>query len=1386
MSSTTSTGVTWQFERQWLEHRPNEEPVKVRTIDLSSYKCVAMLGAAGSGKTFESDRLADDERKAGKDVHFRRLAEHSGSSEELSCQLGRLAEGATKNTVIYLDALDEAMVPLRQSWLAIREWLKNVLRDTGAAVRISCRSAVWPEELTTVLDEYAGDGGFIRAILQPLTDNDIQTAAQVSNFDAAQFVAEIASRRAESLARQPLTLLMLFRIFEESERLPSTLSKLFEDGLRTLAADRYERFEIGTHLPFDPEELLAAAERLACYTILTGFDTVGLHDDTVDGSLKWIELSAINDGAASLNRKLLQAVGSSGLCDSESSASFRFGHRQFAEYLAGRRLARMLPHQARSLLASPAGWENGVAGPLRETASFAAMSNETLASWLARYDPEVVGLSDVADFGLRQIATCSLLDRVRKGHMTDELLSHGELELRGFQYENVEDDLRPMLQERAAGCDDVQEYVIQLIQSWQLASMSEDLAELALDETASNHIRVAAANALLNIGSDASRERLKPLADGVPGDENNELKGLAIRCNWPTRLTVPELLSKLTPRSNTSFFGSYFILLQELDGEGFCADGHLVDGLRWARCHVSRHGDSDPAHRIVIRMAHAALRRLDDPNVEAALVELLQHCASSHIPIPSPLSPLRTIESSWNGAEIELTTPLASEMTIRHQLIDALAKAAEEPLDLLRIADRTPGMRVLDDFRWLLRRGCDEVLPMVRRTCYLELARSLPWMTRSDYVDAWLLVREQEPVCSVLVCPILIHLESDQASRLREEWRLMHEPEESDTSTRLDHPPRELVLQYLTRAEAEDPRFFFNLCWVLTLEPTSTECSLERFLTRSPGWIEADDDTKCRIVDAAKRLLTSEEVDDHETCHEERLESILHGCMSAMWLVLEVDPAWFHSLRLSWWQRWCWYILRELRMHMHGETDDPKQTIFSMLYKAAPQSVRDVIVRLASCGGTGSDGLLPDLLQMTRRIRDPVLDEMLCQLLSNREVVASNIVAVARFVLSRAPGDATTICVSLLSESGPDDDESPAINAAVSLLFECVSDAWPQVSRFVRDNEQHGRQVLERFADDYETNRRIESLSVSQMGELAGHLVHLFPPENDPEHKGAYWFSPDDSARALRKQLISDLGNRDDLEAINALCRLEQRFGPQYPWLRRPRARAERSYRLSQWIPIPIDTISSMLSSQEMRLIRSEDDVLDGIVAALEDYARRIRQDGSVSVEDLWNRHGDSLPSPKAEEHVSSKLCGAVREYFKQYAITADREVEIHRRTTCAEGGEPGSELDVLVQASARGTSSGSGIRVPIEVKLSCNRQVKSGMKDQLFDRYIPQLGATHGLYVVIWMSIPDPEKLKSNHRPKWSTLEIARLELDEQANELSSRDQGFRVRALVLDAALR
>lgn len=1373
----TAESSTWQIKRIWSA-TTEVKTEELNTLDLSRFRGLVMLGAAGAGKTTEADRLADHEQLAGASVHSCRLAEFAESSTELRQHLAERSRGANERTVLYLDALDEAMVPARRRWLAIKRWVTEDLAGTDASIRITCRSAVWPSELTQVIRELVGSETTATAALLPLSDEDIHAAAASQGIAPAAFLDRIHSSDARTLADRPLSLRMLMRLHQSSHGLPASLRDLFQNGLELLASDPQDRHDIDAQNPLPPTELLAAAERLACYMILGGRDAVHLGDEPLPNQL------GRQDLAATISPRELDAIRQSGLSDSASPSSFRFAHRQFVEYLAGRRLGQLPTHQAKGLLAGADGWSTGVAGPLRETAAFAAMFNPGVAHWIATTDPDVIGLSDIADPGLRRAATLDLLDRFRRGDLTATQLRSADLEFRGLRYPDALADLRPVLTSRGDGCNDVLECAIELARSWQLSSLSDDLAELLLDSAVAMHARVAAGYALRDCGDATARQRLRPLIAGLPEDDEDQIKGIALHCMWPDHLSTPDLLRALTRARRPSLYGAYESFLLQLDRDEFAATGHLETGLRWAARQASDSPDTGARHRIAMRIAQAALHQLDDPVVSRELTALLKEWARQHT---SPLAWLPTdLLHGLSPAEQHDRAPLHANRGARRRLIDLLANDVQTRQHMMTIEHCTPGLCNTEDFRWLLDRACDDHYPKIARENYLHLAHLLPWDTSSENVDAWLRVCDDEPVKSILGNQRFVELASDQAKELRRRRKLLVDrARKREEVSPLAPPPSQRVAEALRLAETEDVRHFRRLCRDLTLESTSTQYRLQRFLTETPGWRQADSDMQARIVGAAKAYLSSPNVVS-ETATALLPKSLHVDVMGAMWLLLECDSPWLESRSDSWWGDWSWYVLRQLVPDLHGEPSESKRDTLRLLGANSPGTLRQEILALASGRNDGFEESLPGLLRLLTDIPYPELDEGMCAALRGGDIAEPSATAVAEFVLARAPSRSIPVCLDILraAPSGPTTN-AVAEHVAVSLLRKRPAETWDSMKTFLGQEEQRGRRVLRTFAHRLGDDPTA-SLTPHQLGELAGWLIELFAPESDPDHEGVHDVTPDDSARNLRGQLISRLARLENAEALTALRDLEGRFAHRYAWLRVLRVEAERALRLSRWSPLSVEVTAAVLGAASARLMRSENDVIDGIEYALEGYATALGRDGAESPEDLWNTARDVTPTPKAEEHASRKLCGAVRAYFRDYAMAADREVEIHRRqVTSSSGGEPGSELDILVQVPARGTVSGDAIRVPIEVKLSGNDEARTAVRAQLAERYMPQLGASHGVYVVVWMSLPRPDDLREHHRPKWPSIEAARAELRQEAERVS-KERGIHIRTIVIDGSLR
>lgn len=1379
----------WPIDRSWSVVNAQGNREQVHSRDLDRYRAAVLLGAAGLGKTFELKQLAEADRARGLDVRLVRLAELGQTPDGLASGFASLATSASADTVLYLDALDEVMVPVGTAGLVMTRWVSDTLVAAKPRLRISCRSAVWPPGVENAIRGVYGVDEYALAFLQPLSLEDVKRAASARGVDAVTFVREVEVAGVFPLAQQPLTLQMLLRLHATRGALPERRRDLFRDAMEELASEPHERMRNGTAVDVYLADLLEAAERLACYTLLSARDTIDLSDTPLSSALGVRELQRLPGGNRPLEPQLLRAIGRSGLCESDNPDRFRFAHRQFAEYLAGRRLAKLLPHQARALLGAGPGWQAGVAGPLREAAAFAAMESSDIASWVTDHDPEVVGLSDVADEALRRQATLNLLAKFRRHELTDLQVLPDRMELRGFQYDGAENDLQAVLKERQDGCEDVLECAVALIDSWGLGSISDALADLVLDVTAPLNSRKAAGYALAKAGTPEARQRLLPLIAGGPDDEDLDLKGLALRCNWPGGLTVPDLLSALTLPSRPNYFGAYASFLYSLHLDEFDARGHRLLGLRWARQFIRQHDDSEATSRIARRIAIAATDEIDEPGIAESLADLILDAAEMHA--GSPLMMRRRL--FLGDTETEDAAPVfAARPAARRKLIDAIAaRATKEQAHWWWAVGEIQGLLLPDDFPWLIERATALALPMVQRENYAKLAKTLPWRGSVAGIEAWFAARETEPIASQFPYPLSIALDSEEAAEARRDHAESERLSRPVRRKRLRPRPAKRVEQVLALSEIQDARFFLDLCRELTLEEYSFHYGFARFLTTTPGWMAADEGTRNRIINSAKRYLDAAS-DEPQSARNQPLTAILPGPMAAIWLVMECDPGWIDSLPEDWWRRWAWYILRELHPHLIGESEEPKQSLLRKLQERAPAEVRASLESLATSAGAGTRDLLQSLLGALDEIEDVELDALLSTLMVAGDIPDDRVGDVAEFILSRSGDQALAACLSRLDATEVTKREDAAIQAAVALLCEQTQVAWSSVFELLERRPDLAARVLgdsahgghSRFRRNLDEDRSgLADLPAGQIAELVSLLFEVFPGAA-PLHTRVYSPGPDDSARHLRDRLISRLGEQRDLEAVEALRALERKFGTKHPWLRRPRAAAERSYRLSRWVPLPPGVVAEVLSATGKRLVRSGRDAVDGVEAAITSYARDLRHDSPSDLEDLWNLPTQGPPTPKTEERVSDKLCIAVRRYFRDFAVVADREVQVFRRKLSpAAGGAPGSEVDLLCRVSPAGAVDGDAIAVPIEVKLAHNAEARTGLREQLFGRYMSELGTDFGVFVVAWMGA---QEAAGGYRPLWATPEAAREELEEQARQvMSSAPEILCIRVVVIDASL-
>jgi len=507
----------WAIERNWLL-RSNDNEHTFLTNQLAEFPAVCLLGSAGLGKSWEIRLLADHERQLGREVVSIDLGLAATSGHALREQLDSAVVDSGDECSLFLDGLDEAMIPERQAAAVVEDWITNGLQG-NKRLRIACRSAVWPGIVAESIYRRFPEEMECTVVLQPFSEDDIRQILEDEQISSDDAIDAIKQNGIFVLARQPLTLKLLLSEFRSAEGLSQSKFELFERSVIRMCQESVERDERGTTPDIPPDDLIEAAERLAIFSVTSGREEVvdlNSDPDAERSALTTIELSQL---PCSSDRKLyshlLRMLANTGLIVGLGGQQYGFLHRQFAEYLAGRRIALLPVFRARALLARDSGWPTGVAGPLRETAAVAASLCPKIADWISLHDPEIVGLSDIADEKLQRNAVKGLLTLFRKHKLTDSHLSRNAISLDGFCYTGVADDLRHVLQERGDGLQDVHACAIALAEAGNLEALADDIADLILDDSLPFDTRHDAGYALFRIGTEPAKKRLPSLIRNV-------------------------------------------------------------------------------------------------------------------------------------------------------------------------------------------------------------------------------------------------------------------------------------------------------------------------------------------------------------------------------------------------------------------------------------------------------------------------------------------------------------------------------------------------------------------------------------------------------------------------------------------------------------------------------------------------------------------------------------------------------------------------------------------------------------------------------------------------------------------------------------------------------
>ena len=570
--------------------------------EIQKTPCLILLGEPGIGKTTTlnseiktlENRIIESDDK----LFYKNLNEYGDENRLIrdifeSPEIQSWLKGQY-HLHLFLDSLDECFIDIPKLAIILQNQFHK-LKDHASrlSLRISCRTADWPETLKDEFGIIWSEKSVGVYELAPLRRKDVKEAAQVFGLDSSSFINAIEMKEIQSLAISPITLKFLLEEFKNKQQFPDTRSEFCLRGFKHLCTennpDRQATQQTGT---LSIAKRLALASRIAAVMIFCNRSSVYLQENISDSKETDLTLQMLQEGEETTGdhtfsfaeSDLREVVKYSALFSSRGPYRFGFAHQSYAEFLAARYLAshQFSIQQIKSLIQLSNDPNPMVIPQLKETTAWLCSIKPKVFQELIQSDPQSMLLSDITSMepGLCRDLVKSLLNHFEQQKIIDTDLGRYS-QYQKLKHPDLDSQLKPYIKDKTKHFL-VRRVAIDIAEECEVKSLQDLLAHVALDHLDDIHIRDQAAHAVSIIADDKTRLRLKPLAtEGQQDDKEDQLKGSALRALWPNHLSAQDIFDILTPPKQENFHGSYAGFLMNIHDQ--LKEEDLPSALKWAK-----------------------------------------------------------------------------------------------------------------------------------------------------------------------------------------------------------------------------------------------------------------------------------------------------------------------------------------------------------------------------------------------------------------------------------------------------------------------------------------------------------------------------------------------------------------------------------------------------------------------------------------------------------------------------------------------------------------------------------------------------------------------------------------------------------------------------------
>lgn len=1364
----------------------------LRTLDsLGESPVLVLLGDPGMGKTTTLADEASRLRDAGMTVHHCRLNEY-GSEDSLreavfqNETVRTWAEGDGQ-LLLLLDSLDECRLSIPKAAQALLRGFASLPIDR-LSLRISCRTADWPESLSGALQATWGktfqdkkDDSRTQLVseyeLVPLRKQDVTDAARIRGIDAEAFLDAIHDKDIETFASRPASLRMLFDIWDQDGRLPDQRAGIYERGCDLLAAENSEsRREAGFKGEMSSGQRMVLSGRIAAMMQLSGKSSIWRVGDewrSKEGDLIRRELLGGKESsgrlAFSVDEKALEEILGCGLFTGHGPERMGFGHQSWQEFLAAWYLNQRLRDPVRLLALLQVGDEKRIPPKHAELAAWLLELSPALLDALLEREPVFLLRADIGSVSAESKAR--LLNTLLTGCEALRFNPHDwegvRRHLHKLRQPGLEQSLRPWITNARLN-DGTRDLALEIALACECQALSCDAADLVLDAHTPKRLRALAAHvAVLDV---AQLARLKPLVmsaqpDGAQDELHDELRAALLTRLWPEHISTATLFDQISKGSSLNCLGEYHYEPQRLI-ERFMPEDMLA-ALAWLEKHAPAHEEFskfDLANAICLR-AWAMLR---EPGILSAF---------AHVVRRSYLDFWRLF--NLRGRREPGIHPFSEDADKRHLLIGEvflLIEDVDRETSSLLYGD---GRLILqDDWSWLLARYAAAESERDKRILAKCLHRQFDWQDQDAVHRIIEAVHTEEHSASH---PLM----DEMASELGPIWlgspqevvcRQSYETRKKFESHRhppLDPPPVARVAEALARCANGHPLSWDRLWQEMMLPDGATGYRIEHNpVIESPGWQRLDGDERESVLQCARNWVLDYPLSDAEMRLADGKLAYTHIAMYlALCVLADLRPGWLEEADEPLWRRW----LAATVAYPYSHDNNKRAALLILAQSRFPDAVLELLraelEREIHAGETWFRAL-DDLFSIWN---DQVAD--LVHGCLDGDITFAQRKRLLAVLLDRQDASAIRKALELLAL--PESVERPrsdVFDLAQRLFVQAPRETWPVLWTRTQDDETYGKALWAYISGHFGFQfPMLKELDASSLADFYRWLEGRYPEANDTPHRNGEHYEPtelDDMAH-LRSAMANALVELGTQEAISALETLSSEF-PDKNWMRNALASARAIQRNRAWKGIEPDQLLTYLEQADRHFVRNGDELMDAVLESLTRLQTLLKGDNPLAPF-LWNVAEDNHSGrPKSEDRLSDFVLQHLRRDLPSAVI--DREVQVDNPK---ESGIP-RRTDIKIEALTEGLSP---IVLIIETKGCWNKGLMTSMQSQLKEQYLRRLGAGHGLYLVGWYACEFWQgQDDKRHRCERAASGPADLQAKLSASADSHSDQEFRLRAFVLD----